>query len=88
MKNEERWELLTLPVRISPYAAHLAFAPNGNSVAALSTQEDRLVRVFHAPSMKEIIEAQRTARQEADQRPVASPEDFSLSQQNAETRPN
>ena len=53
-----RRELLTFPVPISPYSVHLAFAPDGNSVAALSSQEDRLVRLFHAPSMQEIQEAE------------------------------
>ena len=52
-------ELLTFPVPISPYSVHLAFAPDGNSVAALSSQEDRLVRLFHAPSMQEILEAEK-----------------------------
>ena len=77
-------ELLSFPVPISPDSVHLAFAPDGNSVAALSSQEDRLVRLFHAPSMQEILEAQRTAGRTVEQPSVASPEDLSLNQHTAE----
>jgi WD40 repeat protein len=56
-------EVLTFPARVSPWTRRLAFSPDGNSFAALSG-EDGLVRLFHAPSLKE-IEAAQTAQVQA-----------------------
>ena len=60
-----RKEVLTFPTQVSPYTK-VAFAPDGNSIAVVSFLEDRLVRLFHAPSFKEIEEAE--ARQLRDKR--------------------
>jgi WD40 repeat protein len=53
-----RQEVITLPGQISPWTRKLAFAPDGNSIAALSAEEDRVVRFFHAPSFQEIERAE------------------------------
>jgi len=58
-----RKEVITLPGQMSPYSRKVSFAPDGNSIAVLSYDEDRTVRFFHAPSLKEIeqVEASKKA---------------------------
>jgi WD40 repeat protein len=67
-------EAITFPAQISPWSQQVAFAPDGNSIATLSLNEDRLVRLFHAPSMKEIEEVEAGQLREMKQPLRASPQ--------------
>jgi WD40 repeat protein len=57
-----RKEVITLPGQMSPHTLKVAFAPDGNSIAAVSWGEDRLVRFFHAPSFQEIEQVEAEAK--------------------------
>lgn len=64
-----RKEVITLPGQISPHTRKLAFAPDGNAIAALSLRQDRRVRLFHAPSLQEIDEAESAKKASTDSPP-------------------